>query len=101
MNNVNNLEKRGCKCRVTCCVYGCDSRGSRNRKLRFHFFPKNARKVLFEKKGGEMELTDIRRLGLPGFLNLRLAKVSKFMKVCSLHFKLEAEIFSKYLSITG
>lgn len=48
-----------------------------------------------------MELTDIRRLGLPGFLNLRLAKVSKFMKVCSLHFKLEAEIFSKYLSITG
>lgn len=70
-----------------CCVPQCNSWAKRThcKDVSFHLFPKeNERKVLVETKLGLKEKVDRRK----AWINLlKIGKpVTKFMKVCSLHF---------------
>ncbi|XP_063986028.1 uncharacterized protein LOC135167112 [Diachasmimorpha longicaudata] len=73
------------KSKTFCCVYGCHSKACRDPKIRFYTFPRE--KVDFVKiinKFDEEEMIDRRQAWIKV---LRIGKkVSKYMKVCSLHF---------------
>lgn len=74
-----------------CSVYGCSSRASKCPQLAFHTFPPpGSRKVIIENKFGVKEFVDIRKAWEKV---LKMGKPStKFMNVCSLHFK-ESDYF--------
>ncbi|KAJ8972010.1 hypothetical protein NQ317_000656 [Molorchus minor] len=78
-------EKAPSKNKTFCCVYGCNSKAERNRKLSFHLFPMpGKRKVEFITKLGICEKIDIHKAWM---LKLKMGKpASRFMRVCSAHF---------------
>ncbi|XP_044579939.1 uncharacterized protein LOC123262025 [Cotesia glomerata] len=73
------------KNKTCCCVYGCNSRSSKNNTIRFYNFPPaNSRSVIIKNKFGEDEVID-RRLAWITALKIG-NKVTQSKRVCSLHF---------------
>ncbi|XP_018577567.1 uncharacterized protein LOC108915900 [Anoplophora glabripennis] len=69
-----------------CSVHGCSAWSKKNQELSFHLFPPAGRnKIHWTTKSGNRELIDVRKAWI---LNLKIGKsVSKYMCVCSRHFK--------------
>jgi hypothetical protein len=77
----------GRKCNVNCAVYGCTSVRKKNPELSFHSFPKKGEKVNIKNGFGVEEVCNRRQLWEA---KLKIGKkVSKSMKICSVHFKKE------------
>jgi hypothetical protein len=77
----------GRKCNVNCAVYGCTSVRKKNPELSFHSFPKEGEKVNIKNGFGVEEVCNRRQLWEA---KLKIGKkVSKSMKICSVHFKKE------------
>ncbi|KAJ8975309.1 hypothetical protein NQ317_014982 [Molorchus minor] len=76
--------KKGTNCKVFCCVPGCSSKGTIDRSLSFHLFPKlGVSRVQYETKLGK-QLIDRR---IAWLLRTKIEKrVSPYMKICSKHF---------------
>lgn len=70
---------------MTCCVYGCTSKGWINTDLSYHHFPKSGKIVKVESKLGLIETKD-RRLTWKEKLKM-CRKASDYIRVCSLHFQ--------------
>lgn len=79
---------------INCTVFLCHSRRSANKALSFHSFPKaNERSVEVKSPSGEILIMD--RLQAWIYLLKYEAKVTKNVRVCSLHFRDEDFIPSK------
>ncbi|XP_046472614.1 uncharacterized protein [Neodiprion pinetum] len=73
------------KNKTVCCVYGCNSKSSKNNTVRFYAFPSaNSSFVVIKNKFGEDEVIDRRLVWIKA---LKIGnKVTQSKKVCSLHF---------------
>lgn len=84
---LKNVRQRrtSSKSNVNCCVDGCNSVNRKNCELNFHSFPAVDQKVNICDKSGVQKEVNRRTLWES---TLRLGKpVSKYMRVCSKHFK--------------
>lgn len=75
------------KYNTNCCVYGCHSRKSADRTIHFHAFPEKASaiRVKITNALGQEEEVDKRKAWEMALLMGK--PVTKFMRVCSKHFK--------------
>lgn len=72
---------------VNCCVYGCASTRKKNPELYYHSFPNEKQQVTIVNDFAETKVINRRQLWEA---KLKMGKkMSKAMRVCSLHFKNE------------